>query len=89
MKMIDVTAKFRAGNKCLDYLEQLRWPAARCLCALRVLNVSKITREKAGKKQTRSHPPVPRERVRKQFSATSGTIFDNLHLPITAKGSES
>jgi hypothetical protein len=26
MKLIDVTAKFDTDDKCLDYIEKMRWP---------------------------------------------------------------
>ena len=48
-----------------------------------MLNVSKITREKKGKNQrTRIYQCLEKE-CGKQFSATSGTIFNDSHLPLT------
>jgi hypothetical protein len=26
MKLIDVTAKFKTDDDCLDYIEKMRWP---------------------------------------------------------------
>src|SRR5713226_9384270 len=83
MKLIDVTKKFATDEQCLDYLEQMRWPTGVCCVHCGVLNVSKITREKKGKNQrTRIYQCLEKE-CGKQFSATSGTIFNDSHLPLT------
>src|SRR6202047_5673325 len=83
MRMIDVTAKFNADDKCLDYLEAMRWPNGVACVHCGVMNVSKITREKAGKnKRARIYQCLEKE-CGKQFSATSGTIFNDTHLPLT------
>jgi transposase-like protein len=83
MKLIDVTRQFSTDDKCLDYLEQMRWPNGVCCVHCGVLNVSKITREKKGKNQrTRIYQCLEKE-CGKQFSATSGTIFNDTHLPLT------
>ena len=83
MKLIDVTKKFTTDDKCLDYIEKMRWPHGVCCVHCGVLNVSKITREKKGKNQrTRIYQCLEKE-CGKQFSATSGTIFNDTHLPLT------
>src|ERR1700747_863344 len=83
MKLIDVTKRFVNDEQCLDYIEQMRWPNGICCVHCGVLNVSKITREKKGKNQrTRIYPCLEKE-CGKQFSATSGTIFNDSHLPLT------
>jgi transposase-like protein len=83
MKLIDVTRQFTTDDKCLDYIEKMRWPNGVCCVHCGVLNVSKITREKKGKNQrTRIYQCLEKE-CRKQFSATSGTIFNDSHLPLT------
>src|SRR5712664_2116854 len=83
MRMIDITARFSTEEKCLDYVEKMRWPNGVCCVHCGVLNVSKITREKKGKNQrTRIYQCLEKE-CGKQFSATSGTIFNDTHLPLT------
>jgi len=47
MKLTDITKKFTTEDKCLDYLEQMRWPNGD-LC------VSKITREAGKNKRVRN-----------------------------------
>src|SRR5215472_11088848 len=83
MKTIDVTQRFKTDDDCLDYIEKMRWPNGEigCVHCGEVGRVSKITREKAGKnKRTRIYQCLA---CSKQFSATSGTIFNDSHLSLT------
>jgi transposase-like protein len=83
MKLIDVTAKFQTEDQCLDYIEQMRWPVGQigCVHCGEIGRISKITRESKGKNQrTRIYQCLA---CGKQFSATSGTIFNDSHLPLT------
>jgi len=80
MKLIDVTKKFNTEDKCLDYIVSMRWPNGVCCVHCGVQNVSTITRKKAGdNKRTRIYQCLEKE-CGKQFSATSGTIFNDTHL---------
>jgi ISXO2-like transposase domain/Transposase zinc-ribbon domain len=82
MKLIDVTRQFNTQDKCLDYLEAMRWPNGVACIECGSLKVSKITREKKGKnKQARIYQCLEKECGR-QFSATAGTIFHDSHLPL-------
>ncbi len=83
MKLIDVTAKFQTEDQCLDYIEKMRWPDGEigCVHCGEIGHISKITRESKGKNQrTRIYQCTA---CGKQFSATSGTIFNDSHLPLT------
>jgi transposase-like protein len=83
MKLIDVTTQFNSDDKCLDYIEKMRWPNGElgCVHCGEVGRISKITRESKGKNQrTRIYQCLA---CKKQFSATSGTIFNDSHLPLT------
>ena len=83
MKLIDVTKKFNTEEKCLDYIVAMRWPNGVCCVHCGVQNVSTITRKKAGdNKRTRIYQCLEKE-CGKQFSATSGTIFNDTHLSLT------
>ena len=83
MKLLDVTRQFATDDQCLNYLEAARWPNGVCCVHCGVLNVSTITR-KAGKKNKRARIYQCLEKeCGKQFSATSGTIFNDTHLPLT------
>lgn len=83
MKLIDVTQKFKNDDDCLEYIENMRWPNGEigCVHCGEVGRVSKITRHSSGKnKRTRIYQCGA---CGKQFSATSGTIFNDTHLPLT------
>jgi transposase-like protein len=82
MKLIDVTRQLNTEDKCLDYIEKMRWPNGElgCVHCGEVGRISKITRESKGKNQrTRLYQCLA---CKKQFSATSGTIFNDSHLPL-------
>ena len=61
----------------------MRWPNGLCCVQCGAMNVSKITREEGGKnKRARIYQCLEKE-CGKQFSATSGTIFNDTHLPLS------
>jgi transposase-like protein len=80
--MIDITAQFATEAKCLDYLERMRWPNGVACVHCGVMNVSTITRKAGKNKRARIYQCLEKE-CGKQFSATSGTIFNDTHLPLT------
>lgn len=83
MKLIDVTRQFRTDDQCLDYLEKTRWPLGVCCVHCGVLNVSRIVRQTKSKNQRARIYQCLEKGCGKQFSATSGTIFNDSHLPLT------
>lgn len=83
MNLIDVTRTFQNDDDCLAYMEKMRWPdGVRCpTCGNK--EISKITRKTASKnKRTRIYQCL-KKTCKQQFSATSGTIFADSHLPLT------
>jgi len=82
MKLIDVHKQFQTEDQCLDYIEKMRWPNGEMCCVHcgEIGRVSKITRETGKNKRTRIYQCLA---CGKQFSATSGTIFNDTHLPLT------
>ena len=82
MKLIDVTRQFQSDDDCLDYIEKMRWPDGQigCVHCGEMGRVSKIQREAGKNKRTRIFQCLA---CGKQFSATSGTIFNDTHLPLT------
>jgi transposase-like protein len=83
MKLIDVTRQFKTDDDCLDYIEKMRWPNGELACVHcgEVGRVSRIVRQTKSKNQrNRLFQCLACE---KQFSATSGTIFNDTHLPLT------
>jgi transposase-like protein len=82
MKLIDVTRQFQTDEDCLTYIEKMRWPNGEIACVHcgEVGHVSKIERDTDGKnKRSRIYQCLA---CKKQFSATSGTIFSDTHLPL-------
>jgi transposase-like protein len=83
MKLIDVTRQFQTDEDCLTYIEKMRWPNGEIACVHcgEIGRVSTITRQTSGdNKRTRIFQCLA---CGKQFSATSGTIFNDTHLPLT------
>ena len=74
--------KFGTEEKCVEFLEAARWPdGVRCpVCGH--AKISRIrAKNKAGK--TRNLYQCLEKSCRYQFSATTGTIFHDSHLPLT------
>jgi transposase-like protein len=83
MKLIDVTQKFQTEDDCLDYIEKMRWPNGEigCVHCGEVGRVTRVTRRSSGRnKRNRLYQCGA---CGKQFSTTSGTIFNDTHLPLT------
>jgi hypothetical protein len=83
MNLIDVTQKFPTDEECLKYIEQMRWPdgVVRCpTCGCD--HISRITRKSATKNVRKSLYQCLEPTCKQQFSATSGTIFNDSHLPL-------
>ena len=82
MNLIDVTRDFHSEDACLAYLEHMRWPSG--LACLKCGSVKvKQLEIKAGKraKTRRVYQCLERECLH-QFTATTGTIFHDTHLPL-------
>ena len=82
MNLIDVNEKFSTDEQCLAYLEAMRWPdGVRCpVCGNE--KISKITRKTASKNKRAQIYQCLEKTCKQQFSATSGTIFNDSHLPL-------
>jgi len=84
VNLIDVTEQFKSDDDCLAYIESMRWPDGIIRCPVCGYDrISKITRKKTSKnKRTRIYQCLEAT-CKTQFSATSGTIFNDSHLPLT------
>jgi len=82
MNVIDVNKALGTDAQCLAYLEARRWPdGVRCLtCGSD--KISTITRESKGKNKRASLYQCLEPSCKQQFSATSGTLFHDSHLPL-------
>lgn len=95
MNLIDVVKQFPTDEECLKYIEQMRWPdgVVRCpVCGTDQISritrkASTVTRNKGTAKE-RTHKQRTglfqclEPTCKQQFSATSGTIFNDSHLPL-------
>src|SRR5713101_7180727 len=88
MNLIDVTKVFATEDKCLDFLEHMRWPnGVRCLACeseklsviTRTVDHTKTRKEKKQNKRTRLYACLE---CGKRFTSTVGTIFHSSHLPL-------
>jgi transposase-like protein len=84
MKLIDVTKAFASDEQCLAYLEASRWPdGVRCpVCGAK--EISKIRRKVTAKTKNKRAQLYQclEPSCKSQFSATTGTIFHDSHLPL-------
>jgi transposase-like protein len=82
MKLIDISTAFASDEKCLGYLEKMRWPnGVRCpICGAD--KVSRITRKSKTKNKRAQLYQCLEATCKQQFSATTGTIFHDSHLSL-------
>jgi|SRR5208283_2810390 len=95
MNLIDATKQFATPEACVDYLEAMRWPGGvTCLqCGrnkvLRITTNDTVRTRKNAKGEVRTVRVPGRiiyqcqnSKCAHQFSATTGTIFHDTHLPL-------
>jgi hypothetical protein len=83
MNLIDVTKQFPSDDECLAYIEQMRWPDGVVRCPVCGNDgISRITRKSQTKNVRRKLYQCLEPTCKQQFSATSGTIFNDSHLPL-------
>jgi transposase-like protein len=71
--LIELMAKYNSEDRCREYLAALRWPSGVCCTRCGSLEVSPI----ANRNQYNCNG------CKYQFSATSGTLFNDSHLPLS------
>jgi len=88
MDLIQIATEFNTEEKCLAYLEKKRWPeGVRCLNP--ECGSDKITKfsTKEGKRKNGRKIPARHlyqcQECSLQFTAKSGTLFNDSHLPLT------
>jgi hypothetical protein len=97
MNLIDVTRKFASKETCLAYLAQMRWPnGITCMkCGVtgndefRQFTTNETTRTRFSKRKKKAVTvKIPSRQLYEckgcgyQFSATTGTVFHDSHLPL-------
>jgi hypothetical protein len=83
MNLIDVTREFPTEEQCLAYFEAMRWPDGVIRCTTCGNDrISKITRKTVTKNKRAQVYQCLEPTCKQQFSATSGTLFADSHLPL-------
>src|SRR5437016_4498293 len=80
MNLMQVSKEFPTEEECLKRLEQMRWPkGVECLSchSPRIVRIERRSTTKNKRKQLYKCLAC-----REQFSATSGTLFHDSHLPL-------
>ncbi len=92
--LIDVTRQFGTEEACLAYLEAMRWPSGlaclKCGSVKVVKTVSTVKARRDRKGGTKKGDTIGKRFVydcletecRHQFTATTGTILHDTHLPL-------
>ncbi len=82
MNLVDINRQLKTDAQCWEYWEKLRWPdGPRCpICGNK--EVSTITRQSESKNKRGRIFQCLEPTCKQQFSATSGTIFHDSHLPL-------
>ena len=87
MNLLDVHQELNTEAKCLAFLEHMRWPnGVKCLSceSLRITPI--ISKGKLNKKTGKRSPDrelYQCNECRFKFTATTGTLFHDTHLPLT------
>jgi len=81
MKLIDVHKQFATEEQCLEYLEQMRWPGGLACLKCGSMKVSRVQPKDKRAKTRRIYQCLERPCLH-QFTATTGTIFHDTHLPL-------
>jgi len=90
---IAIATEFTTEQQCLEFLEQMRWPGGvRCIgcssdriCKFQVKETTRKIKRANGRTQMVA---VPARQLyeclscRRQFAATTGTLFHDTHLPL-------
>jgi len=82
VKLIYVTKAFQSDEQCLAYLEGMRRPDGVRCPVWGAKEVSKITRKSETKNKHGQLYQCLEKSCKTEFSATSGTIFHDSHLPL-------
>jgi transposase-like protein len=82
MNLIDVSRDFATEDACLDYLEKMRWPTGLACLKCGSIKVARLKLKSKRSKPNRRVYQCLEQPCRHQFTATTGTIFHDSHLPL-------
>ena len=87
MNLLDIYKELNTEDKCLTFLEHMRWPdGVKCL-SCESLRITRITSKGKTNKKTGKTGPDRQlyqcNECRFQFTATTGTVYHDTHLPLS------
>ncbi len=83
MNLLNISQEFTTDEQCLEFLEKQKWPNGVVRCPTCGNDkISRITRKTPSKNKRAQLYQCLEKTCKQQFSATSGTIFHDSHLPI-------
>lgn len=85
MNLIDVTRELATDDQCYEFLERMRWPDGTPRCPTcgndRLSRINRKVTATSKNKRARLFQCLEAT-CKKQFSVTSGTVFNDSHLPL-------
>ena len=87
MNLLDIYKELNTEEKCLAFLEHMRWPDGVKCISCESLRITRITAK--GKKNRKTGKRSPDRELyqcnecRFQFTATTGTVYHDTHLPLS------
>jgi transposase-like protein len=86
MNLLDIYKELNTDEKCLTFLEHMRWPDGVKCVSCESLRITRVTAKGKLNKKTGKRSP-DRElyqcnECRFQFTATTGTVYHDTHLPL-------
>jgi transposase-like protein len=85
MNLIDVTRELATDDQCYEFLEHMRWPDGTPRCPTcgndKLSRINRKVTATSKNKRARLFQCLEKT-CKKQFSVTSGTIFNDSHLPL-------
>src|ERR1035438_9101000 len=87
MNLLDIYKELNTEDKCLAFLEGMRWPSGVKCLSCESSRISRVTTK--GKTNKKSGKTSPDRKLyqcndcRFQFTATTGTVYHDTHLPLS------
>lgn len=82
MDLHEIPPLLETEEQCLEFLESVRWPDGVCCPTCGSDRIGKVRRRNPGKNRRVILYTCLERGCRQQFSATSGTMFHDSHLPL-------
>jgi transposase-like protein len=87
MNLLDIYKELNTEEKCLTFLEHMRWPDGVKCVACESPRITRITTKGRTNKKTGKTGPDRKlyqcNNCRFQFTATTGTVYHDTHLPLS------